>query len=162
MRTSFESDPFSSTNGTALQSNGSALLDSFMIYLPEGGLDFERFVEQGGHLVGRERIEMLMEDLLGLNEKVEELRTAFPRLSGQVELLADFVVQSGPNIPARVRNEAIFALIYCAKDCDLIPDWLPGIGFSDDAIVAELVLRRNAELLERHCRARGFDWAALV
>jgi len=102
--------------------------------------------------------ETLLRELLGLNEKIEELRQQLPRLSGQLQLLADFIVHARADRHAAVRNEALFALIYCAKVCDLIPDSIPEIGYSDDAAVVELVLARNAPIFEAHSKGRGIDW----
>jgi uncharacterized membrane protein YkvA (DUF1232 family) len=148
--------------GARVRTVGSVLLDSYMLYMPEGGLETDLFVEYGGQLVGKAKCETLLRDLLGLNDKIEDLRGQFPRLSRQLEFLADFAVRASGDRQEPVRNEALFALIYCAKDCDLIPDSIPEIGYSDDAAVVELVLARNAPTFEAHSRGRGIDWQTIA
>jgi len=148
--------------GARGRKNGSEFLDGYLLYLPEDGLDFECFVEYGGQLVAGEEPATLLSVLLGLETKIEKLRLEFPLLCRQLELLADFAVSGSGEWKEKARNEAIFALIYCAKECDLIPDSIPEIGYSDDAIVTQLVLARNAAILEAHCDARGVDWQAIA
>lgn len=148
--------------GARLRTVGSVLLDRYMLYVPENGLGIELFVEYGGQLVGKVKRETLLRDLLGLNEKIEELRQQLPRLSGQLQFLADFIVHVRAERHAAGRNEALFALIYCAKDCDLIPDSIPEIGYSDDADAVELVLARNAPIFEAHSKGRGIGWQTIV
>jgi len=148
--------------GTRLRTAGSVLLDSYLLYMPEEGLALGLFVEQGGQLVGKENRETLLRDLLGLNDKIEELRHQFPRLSRQLQFLADFVVHARDSRHAAAQNEALFALIYCAKDCDLVPDSIPEIGYSDDAAVVELVLARKGPIFKAHSRGRGIDWQTIA
>ena len=47
-------------------------------------------------------------------------------------LLLFYVVQS-PNCPAKIKAGIIGALGYLISPLDLIPDFMPGIGFADDA-----------------------------
>jgi uncharacterized membrane protein YkvA (DUF1232 family) len=58
-------------------------------------------------------------------------------------------------LPRRTRSWLWFLVAYLASPIDLIPDFIPVIGFADDAIVSYLVLRHvfrvaGAEQLEQH------------
>lgn len=58
-------------------------------------------------------------------------------------------------LPRGIRVRLVFLLVYLASPIDLVPDFLPVIGYADDAIIVALVLRsviRKAghEPLERH------------
>jgi uncharacterized membrane protein YkvA (DUF1232 family) len=58
-------------------------------------------------------------------------------------------------IPLRTRLPVWLLLAYLASPIDLVPDFLPVIGYADDAIVTALVLRRlvrkvGAEKLTEH------------
>ena len=58
-------------------------------------------------------------------------------------------------LPPGVRIRLVLLLVYLASPIDLVPDFLPVIGYADDVIVAALVLRsviRKAGQapLERH------------
>lgn len=51
------------------------------------------------------------------------------------------------NVPTRVRVELVLLLVYLLLPVDLVPDFLPVIGYADDIIIVALVLRsvmRNA------------------
>ena len=58
-------------------------------------------------------------------------------------------------VPTGVRVQLVLLLIYLASPIDLIPDFLPVIGYADDAIIVAIVVRsviRRAgpDALDRH------------
>lgn len=58
-------------------------------------------------------------------------------------------------VPARVRIELVLLLIYLLLPIDLVPDFLPIIGYADDVIIVALVLgsvirHAGRPALERH------------
>ena len=58
-------------------------------------------------------------------------------------------------IPADVRKRVLDALAYFAQPQDMIPDDVPVLGFVDDAIMIELIvreLRHDIEAYEEFCR----------
>jgi len=60
-----------------------------------------------------------------------------------------------PVLPRAVRVRLVLLLGYLASPVDLVPDFVPVIGYADDAVVAALVLRsvvRRAgpDALDRH------------
>ncbi|TFD76727.1 DUF1232 domain-containing protein [Cryobacterium sp. Sr8] len=62
---------------------------------------------------------------------------------------------TGPTIPRGVRIWLLVLLVYLLIPIDLIPDFIPVIGYADDAIVVALVLRfatrhAGADALDRH------------
>lgn len=137
-----------------------SLLAAYMIYVSDEGIDLDRFVEHGGRLLKREDFTGLASGLADLREKIASLRGEHPKLGRQLEFLADFFASDPTSVPA-VRNETDFALLYAVKDMDMTPDDIPGVGYLDDAAVAEVVLARHAEIFERHCAAHDLEWAAL-
>jgi len=136
-------------------------LEDYMIYVSDEGVDFDRFVECGGRMLGRKEPVGLADGLPDLREKIKALRDENPRLARQMEFLANFFESDTAHLPINVRNETAFALLYAAKDVDLIPDDIPGVGYLDDAAVAENVLARHADVFAQHCAAHGIEWAAL-
>lgn len=75
----------------------------------------------------------------------------------KVQRLVQMLEDEAWALPARYREEVVAALVYFSDPEDLIPDELPVIGMLDDAIMLELVLRRERGLLEaydRFCRVR--------
>ena len=58
-------------------------------------------------------------------------------------------------VPTAVRVRLVLLLVYLASPVDLVPDFIPVIGYADDAVIVALVLRsvtRRAgpEALARH------------
>lgn len=77
-----------------------------------------------------------------------------------LRLLPDLLVllrrlTADPDLPRGIRIRLVLLLVYLASPIDLVPDFLPVIGYADDAIIVALVLRsviRKAghAPLERH------------
>jgi uncharacterized membrane protein YkvA (DUF1232 family) len=81
------------------------------------------------------------------------LRDALRLLPDLVRLLRRLAVD--PTVPRGVRVRLWLLLAYLASPLDVVPDFIPVVGYADDAILVALVLRsvtRRAgpETLERH------------
>ena len=64
------------------------------------------------------------------------------------------------NLNEEERNRILGALIYFCDPEDLIPDHIPGLGFLDDAIYVELVIRElkaEIESYEEFCQFRDAE-----
>ena len=62
-----------------------------------------------------------------------------------------------PALPAGVRLRLVAALVYAGQPINLIPDWIPVIGFSDNIVVVAWALRSAArragpDAIVRHWR----------
>ena len=71
-----------------------------------------------------------------------------------------------PAVPRRVRVALFALLLFVASPIDLIPDFIPVIGFADDVVLTVLVLRwasrtAGAETLARHWPGTPDGLAAL-
>ncbi len=134
------------------------VLTAYIHYVSEEGIDLHRFVEQGGRLLGHEDLANLGTDLGALEEKISVLREEYPIFGRQLEFLAGFIDSHAATSSPQARKEAAFALLYAAKDADLMPDHLPGVGFLDDAAVTAIVFARHSAIFQEHCAARGIEW----
>jgi uncharacterized membrane protein YkvA (DUF1232 family) len=82
------------------------------------------------------------------------------RLKEALRLLPDLLtllrrLAADRTLPRGIRVRLVLLLIYLASPIDLVPDFLPVIGYADDAIIVALALRsviRKAgnEPLEQH------------
>lgn len=82
------------------------------------------------------------------------------RVGDMVRLLPDLLrlfkrVATDGAVPRMVRVELLLLLGYLVSPIDLIPDFIPIIGFLDDAVVVAIMLRivvrtTGPEMLEKH------------
>jgi uncharacterized membrane protein YkvA (DUF1232 family) len=82
-----------------------------------------------------------------VSQRAEKLMAMVEMLNDEEWLLA-----------GKDRERVIKALTYFAQPHDLIPDTTPGIGFLDDAIMVELVVRELCHEIEAYddfCRVRA-------
>ncbi len=82
------------------------------------------------------------------------------RLQDTLRLLPDLLrllrrLAADPTLPPGVRIRLWLLLAYLATPLDIVPDFIPLIGYADDAVIVALVLRSVArragrEALQRH------------
>ncbi|WP_155371277.1 YkvA family protein [Catellatospora vulcania] len=100
------------------------------------------------------------------------VRPKGPLLAEAVRLLPDLLrllrrLAADRTLPRGVRVRLALLMVYLAIPFDLIPDFLPIIGYADDAIIVALVLRsvvRRAGLdaVRRHWPGTDDGFAALT
>lgn len=93
------------------------------------------------------------------------------RLRGALRLLPDVVrlvrrLACDRSLSRGVRLRLLLLLVYLALPIDLVPDFIPVLGYADDAIAIVLVLRSVArsagpQALERHWRGTPDGLAAV-
>lgn len=114
----------------------------------EGLAGLGAFIEQGAALVTPEAVEALRSLRRSLATKIAGLADS-DRLHSRLVLLSaafdDACANGQASSPAH--REIAFALLYFLKGADRIPDSVPEIGLLDDAMIIQLVLRRNAATL---------------
>ena len=99
------------------------------------------------------------------------LRPKGARLSEAIRLLPDTLrlltrVSRDPSLPRHVRIRTVLLLAYLASPIDLIPDFIPVVGFADDAIISYVVLRSilraaGPDVITRHWPGSPEGLAAL-
>jgi uncharacterized membrane protein YkvA (DUF1232 family) len=92
--------------------------------------------------------------LLGRRSAADvSLRDALRLVPDLVRLLRRLA--SDPDLPRGVRIRLAALLVYLALPVDLVPDFVPLVGYADDVVVIALVLRAvvrraGADAVERH------------
>jgi uncharacterized membrane protein YkvA (DUF1232 family) len=123
------------------------------IELEDSDLDhFRLIMKEARQAAGRateEEIIVAAENLLGqvrggkvpayIQERLEKLR-----------VLTDMLRDDEWKLPDEEKSRVINALAYFAEPEDLIPDHIPGLGFLDDAIMVELVVRELRHEIEAY------------
>lgn len=76
---------------------------------------------------------------------------------GKLKVMTSMLRDSEWQLPEEETNRVLSALAYFSEPEDLIPDHIPGLGFLDDAIMVELVvkeLKHEIEAYEDFCAFR--------
>jgi uncharacterized membrane protein YkvA (DUF1232 family) len=83
-----------------------------------------------------------------------KLRAVARRIPFAEDALAAYYCAFDPRTPTRVRGVLLAALAYFVVPADLIPDFLPALGFTDDAAVILAVMQMvTAHMQPRHREA---------
>jgi uncharacterized membrane protein YkvA (DUF1232 family) len=92
-------------------------------------------------------------------KRVSALASALPRLASQVRLgfgmIRDYVTGNYRELPWWSVASVAAALGYFLAPIDLIPDFIPGIGYLDDAAVLALVWNGIREDIKKYAEAKG-------
>jgi uncharacterized membrane protein YkvA (DUF1232 family) len=125
--------------------------------------DFVEFIEANAAKITPRVLAALVSELPDLRDKFPEVNApGFPKVHRQLWFLAEvveaFALEREQDFPFRAAIEAAFALLYFARDIDLIPDFLSEIGYTDDAAVVATVMLRNADAYAAYAAAASLDW----
>jgi uncharacterized membrane protein YkvA (DUF1232 family) len=90
---------------------------------------------------------------------------AIPPPAATVKAVADFFEDMADGVfPAgsdASRKETAFALRYAATEIDIIPDFVPEIGYADDSLIVRTVLSRHQDVFRDYCRFRKIRWSKI-
>jgi uncharacterized membrane protein YkvA (DUF1232 family) len=125
--------------------------------------DMTEFVTHGASQITPREVEEVVRAIPMLRAEwtMQVDHRAFPNLANQLDFLArvveDFEAGLEKDIPFEAASEAAFALVYFHREIDIIPDFIPGIGYADDAAVVETVLERHDEVFARYAKQKHID-----
>jgi uncharacterized membrane protein YkvA (DUF1232 family) len=130
-------------------------------FIPREGIDFDRFVDEGVRLLDAEGGRDIGSLIPELRAKIAMVHDEHPRLARHLEFFETVLIVATEPLPHRAHSEILFALLYAVAEVDLVPDVYPEVGYTDDAIICEVVLARHAAFFERFCLVRGIEWSTL-
>jgi uncharacterized membrane protein YkvA (DUF1232 family) len=116
--------------------------------------------------------QMAPADVQAVVAEAEEIRRRaaaereHPVLARQAELalrlLSGHHSGESPQIPYFTVSLMCVALLYFLDQTDVIPDWLPRVGTSDDALVFQLAFEMGAAGVRRYCDAHDLSTEGLL
>lgn len=118
-----------------------------------------RRAQDAAHETDAQKITDAAHRLLSEVEEAKAPHFVVERLE-KLRVLIDMVHDAGWALPAEDRERVLSALAYFTNPDDLIPDEIPGLGFLDDAIMVELVVRELLPEIEAYgefCRFRAVE-----
>jgi uncharacterized membrane protein YkvA (DUF1232 family) len=132
-----------------------------------GVASISEYIEESAALLTAEYLDELRAELPLLNIQFAAIEAPqFPHLRQQLKLLADFFEDTADSVflagSDASRKETAFALGYTAKETDIIPDFVPEIGYADDSLIVRTVLSRHQEVFRDYCRFRKIRWSKSI
>ena len=113
---------------------------------------FRLIMREARHSAARSTPEDVVAGATGLLQRVGEsqvpqfIRERLDKLELMIRMLTD----TEWRLPSQESSRVLSALAYFSEPDDLIPDDIPGLGFLDDAIMIELVVRELKHEIEAY------------
>ncbi len=95
--------------------------------------DAEQVIEEG-------KTETLLGKALKIIAKVPVLKSLAADVPVMVNMVKDYMRKKYRRVPLKTITMITAALIYLVNPNDAVPDYLPGVGYLDDAAVMNFVL----------------------
>lgn len=127
--------------------------------------DFRAYLREKAMVIAPGDISSALGQRAEALEKASQGGDSHPRMHRQtevaLELLTDHEAGECPQVPYYTVSLLGVAVLYLLNPMDVIPDWIPGLGISDDALVLELAFELGAAGVERYCTWKGVSTEAL-
>lgn len=125
--------------------------------------EFVNYVNHGASLITPRVMQKIIRQVPLWKAEFTQIRAPeYPHLVNQLEFLADavedFAEGAYEDLPYTAFAQAVFALMYAHKKCDILPDLLPHMGRADDSSVVRAVLMQNEKAFSQYAQAHKIDW----
>jgi uncharacterized membrane protein YkvA (DUF1232 family) len=97
------------------------------------------------------------QDIRRVNERAQDIEDKLPKLKTWMEhgklmlsMVKDYVKGHYREVPYWAISATALALLYVLNPVDIIPDFLPGFGYLDDATVVAFCLKIMERELEKY------------
>ena len=123
--------------------------------------DFTSYLREKAEQFAPGDLQTLVGQADAVRARTEAVRPTHPRLLRQAELavrlLQDHAAGQCPQIPYYTVCLLAVAVLYFVDPLDVIPDWIPVVGATDDALVFELAFALARPGVERYCTWKGIS-----
>lgn len=128
--------------------------------------DFTSYLREKSEELAPGDLQPILDQAEQVHHRAEQVREAHPRLSRHVELalqiVEDHAEEECPQIPYYTISLLAVSLLYLVDPIDVIPDWIPGVGSADDALLFELAFKLGRPGIERYCVWKGIPTEGLL
>jgi len=119
-------------------------------------------IEKESEKTGPEKLDEVIQKEEKIREKSKKLKPdIFQKLLNQIklalEMAKDFKSKTYTQVPWRTMALITVALLYFLNPLDLIPDLLPVLGLTDDAIAFASIFKSLQTDLRKYCLWKGYD-----
>lgn len=123
--------------------------------------DFTSYLREKADQLAPADLQPVLAQVDAVHQRAEQVRSEHPRLNRQVGLamriIEDHAGGQCPQIPYYTISLMAVSLLYFIDPLDVIPDWIPGAGSADDALLFELAFGLGRPGIERYCTWRGIS-----
>lgn len=117
--------------------------------------DFSAYLNEKCAQLAPGDVKTLLAQARTVRARAAALEPKRQRMRRQIEFALTLVEEHAagrcPQIPYYTLAALAVALLYFTDPLDVVPDWIPGVGTSDDAIVFELAFGLACAGIERYC-----------
>jgi len=92
----------------------------------------------------------IQEGFAKANENKSALANVWDQLQLLISLAKDYTSGAYTAIPKTTMISVLAALLYFISPLDLVPDFLVGLGFLDDAVILGFVVKKVAKELDKY------------
>jgi len=122
-----------------------------------------KHLEKKAKGVTEKDVEDILKKKKEIDEKLKKVPGTLGKMINQIKLLfgmiADYWNGTYRNIPWFSIAMAVAAIVYFLSPIDLIPDFIPVIGYVDDALVIAVCIWAMEEDLRAYCAFKGYEAA---
>jgi len=127
--------------------------------------DFTSYLNEKCMQLAPGDVKALLTQANAIRRRSKEIAADRPRMLRQIDFALMLVEEHSkgrcPQIPYYTIATLAVALLYFSDPVDVIPDWIPGVGITDDAIVFELAFVMARPGIDRYCAWKSLPMAEL-
>ena len=102
--------------------------------------EYSRYEKDAEQVIEEGKTETLLGKALKIIAKVPVLKSLVADVPVMVNMVKDYMRKKYRRVPLKTITMITAALIYLVNPNDAVPDYLPGVGYLDDAAVMNFVL----------------------
>ena len=121
--------------------------------------EYSRYEKDAEQVIEEGETETLLGKALKIIAKVPVLKSLAADVPVMVNMVKDYMRKKYRRVPLKTITMITAALIYLVNPNDAVPDYLPGVGYLDDAAVMNFVLVSVKEDVEKYKEWKCASWS---